>query len=181
MRRSAGSRVNPKVEVVRTYLELSSRAAFHPARLEDPAVSLERVPRCSVELSRRLYREVGGAYHWVDRLAWTDAELDAYLIQPGFGVWLMRYGGKLAGFFELRTDADKSIEIALFGLLSEFVGRGLGKHMLTCAVDRAWELGATRVWLHTCTLDSRVALPNYLRRGFVPYKQETYEAELACP
>lgn len=172
--------MSPKVEVVRTYLELSSRAAFRPVRLEDPNVTLERVPRCTVELSRRLYHEVGDAYHWVDRLAWSDAELDAYVTQPGFGVWLMRYGGKLAGFFELRTDADKSIEIALFGLLKEFFGRGLGKHMLSCAVETAWELGATRVWLHTCTLDSSVALRNYLGRGFVPYRQKTYEAELAC-
>lgn len=173
--------MSPKVEVVRTYLELSNRAAFRAAKLEDPKVTLERVPRCTVELSRRLYREVGEAYHWVDRLAWSDAELDAYVTHPGFGVWLMRYEGKLCGFFELRTDADKSIEIALFGLVKEFFGRGLGKHMLSCAVERAWELGAARVWLHTCTLDSPAALPNYLRRGFVPYRKERYEVELASP
>ena len=91
----------------------------------------------------------------------------------------MRYGRKVAGFFELRTDADKSIEIALFGLLKEFVGRGLGKHLLSCAVDEAWAMGASRVWLHTCTLDSPVALPNYVARGFVPYRKETYEAEFS--
>ena len=171
--------VGRKVEVVRTYLELNSSAAFRPARLVDAAVTLERVPRCTVELSRRLYHEVGEAYHWVDRLAWTDTELDAYLTQAGFGVWLMRYDRKVAGFFELRTDADKSIEIALFGLLTEFVGRGLGKHLLSCAVDEAWVMGASRVWLHTCTLDSPVALPNYVARGFVPYRKEAYEAEFS--
>ena len=170
-----------QIAVVRTYLELSSRAAFRPSKLEDPKVTLERVPRCSVALSRTLYRDVGSAYHWFDRLAWTDAELDAYLTQPGFGVWLMRYDGKLAGFFELRTDDDKSIEVALFGLLSEFFGRGLGKHLLHCAVEAAWAQGAPRVWLHTCTLDSPVALANYVGRGFVPYKKETYEVESADP
>lgn len=170
-----------KTDVVRTYLELSSRAAFRPARLKDPKVSLERVPRCTVGLSRLLYRDVGEAYHWVDRLAWSDAELDAYLTQPGFGVWLMRDDGKLAGFFELRTDTDKSVEIALFGLVKKFIGRGLGKHLLSCAVEAAWDQGASRVWLHTCTLDSAAALPNYLGRGFVPYRKETYAVELASP
>lgn len=173
--------MSPKTEVIRTYLELSSRAAFRPAKLADPKVTLERVPRCSVEQSRTLYRQVGEAFHWLDRLVWSDDELDAYLTQPGFGVWLMRQEGKLAGFFELRTDADKSIEIALFGLLSEFFGRGLGKHMLSCAVETAWEIGASRVWLHTCTLDSPAGLPNYLGRGFVPYKRESYAVESASP
>lgn len=168
-----------RIEIVRTYLELNSLAAFRPYRLEDPLVSLERVPRCTVELSRRLYHDVGAAYHWFDRLAWSDAELETYLTQPGFGVWLMRYDGRLAGFFELRTDEDKSMEIALLGLLKEFFGRGLGKHLLSAAVDAAREQGARRVWLHTCTLDSPVALANYLGRGFVPYKKERYEVEAA--
>ena len=170
-----------KIEVVRTYLELSSRAAFKPSRLDDRKISVEPVPRCTVELSRQLYRVVGEAYHWVDRLVWSEAELDAYLTQPGFGVWLMRHDGNLAGFFELRTGADRSTEIALFGLVREFFGRGLGKHLLSCAVETAWDRGASRVWLHTCTLDSAAALPNYLGRGFVPYRKETYAVELASP
>lgn len=169
------------ITVVRTYLELNSRAGFRPSRLTDPKASLERVARCSVELSRTLYHDVGATYHWHDRRAWSDAELDAYLTQPGFSVWLMRYDGKLAGFFELRTDDDGSIEIALFGLLKEFFGRGLGKHMLHGAVEAAWGQGAPRVWLHTCTLDSPVALANYLGRGFTPFKKETYEIEAEDP
>ena len=55
------------------------------------------------------------------------------------------------------------------------VGRGLGKCLLTRAVQRAWERGATRVWLHTSSLDHSSALSNYLARGFSILKQETYE------
>lgn len=165
--------------VVRTYLELGDPERFRPARLDDPRLRLERVPRCSVALSRRLYREVGEAYHWVDRLAWSDAELDAYLAQPGFGVWLLRYGEEVVGFFELRPDGEDAVEIALFGLVGKFMQRGFGKHLLTLAVETAWTLGARRVWLHTCTLDSPAALPNYLKRGFEIFKTETYEVELA--
>jgi GNAT superfamily N-acetyltransferase len=74
---------------------------------------------------------------------------------------------------------DGSVEIVLFGLVAAAQGQGLGKWLLTRAVDEAWAMGATRVWLHTCTLDSPVALPNYEARGFVRYRSETYTVEMA--
>jgi len=80
--------------------------------------------------------------------------------------------------FELDRHDDGSVEIAYFGLRPEFIGRGIGKAMLTRAADEAWALGADRVWLHTCTLDSAHALPNYLARGFTQFRRETYTAEL---
>jgi GNAT superfamily N-acetyltransferase len=78
-----------------------------------------------------------------------------------------------AGYFELRRQPDGAVEIAYFGLLPEFIGRGLGKFLLSEATRRAWELGATRVWLHTNTLDHAAALPNYLARGFSVVRTET--------
>jgi GNAT superfamily N-acetyltransferase len=66
------------------------------------------------------------------------------------------------------------VEIAYFGLLPAFVGRGLGGYLLTVATERAWELAPPRVWLHTSTLDHPAALPNYLKRGFVISRRETY-------
>jgi GNAT superfamily N-acetyltransferase len=85
------------------------------------------------------------------------------------------YGeGAPAGYFELERHPDGSIEIAYFGLIQEFLGRGLGKHLLTVAAEQAWSDGANRVWLHTCTLDDATAMPNYLKRGFTSFKQETY-------
>ncbi len=84
----------------------------------------------------------------------------------------------VAGYFELRNCEDGSVEIAYFGLLPEFLGRGLGKHLLTCATEQAWADGANRVWLHTCTLDDPAALPNYLKRGFRPFRTEKYTANL---
>jgi GNAT superfamily N-acetyltransferase len=82
--------------------------------------------------------------------------------------------GAPAGYFELRRCEDGSTEIAYFGLLPEFKGRGFGKHLLTLAAQTAWARGARRLWLHTCTLDDPAALPNYQKRGFRPFKQETY-------
>jgi GNAT superfamily N-acetyltransferase len=68
----------------------------------------------------------------------------------------------------------RTYEVAYFGLLVEFQGRGLGKHLLSEAVQRSWGFGATRVWVHTCTLDGPAALPNYVSRGFRPFKTEVY-------
>jgi len=89
----------------------------------------------------------------------------------------MTCDGETAGYFELRKCEDGSVELAYFGLMPKFLGRGLGKHLLTCATEKAWTLGANRVWLHTCTLDDRAALPNYLKRGFKPFKNEKYTVE----
>jgi GNAT superfamily N-acetyltransferase len=165
------------IEVRRTYLQMLDRSELVPARIADERVRVERAVECPVSFFRYLYREVGRNYHWTDRLGWSDAEIRSYLVQAEISLWVMYYDGSPAGYFELREHADGSTEIAYFGLLQEFIGRQLGKHLLTCAVERAWANGANRVWLHTCTLDDKAALPNYLKRGFLPFKQETYTTE----
>jgi len=167
------------VEVRRTYLELTDKT--HLARFDsnDPSVRIERVHNCPRSFFRYLYREVGRNYHWIDRLGWTDDEVDAHLSNPGITIWVMYKEGSPAGYFELSQSQDGATEIAYFGLLPEFIGQGLGKHLLTRAVDEAWDTGAIKVWLHTCTLDDPAAMPNYLKRGFRPYKEETYETTLS--
>ena len=130
---------------------------------------------CPPSFWRYLYTEVGRTYRWVDRLAWTDEEIRGYLNDPAVSLWLLTVANAPAGYFELRCDSKESIEIAYFGLLGEFTGRGLGGHLLTSAVEAAWDLGATRVWLHTSTLDHPSALPNYQSRGFTPFRTENYE------
>ncbi len=96
------------------------------------------------------------------------------LASPAVSLWLLTVRAAPAGYFELEATSDGSVEIAYFGLLPEFIGRGYGKHLLTEAVERAWSLGARRVWLHTCSLDDAAALPNYVSRGFRAFHEETY-------
>jgi len=162
------------IEITRTYLEMRDPAELRPARSNDPLIRIELQAGCGVDLFRYLYREVGRNYYWIDRLSWKDQEIRGYLDQPDVSLWLMTYDGEAAGYFELKKYADRSTEIAYFGLIQKFIGRGLGKHLLTSAVEQAWADGATRVWLHTCTDDDRAALPNYRKRGFKPYKTEKY-------
>lgn len=170
--------MSPIVEVIRTYLELRSPEQLRPAYANDPNVRFVRRDGISVEHYRRLYQGVGANWQWKDRNAWSDEQLAAHLAQPAVTVWECCVDGETAGFFELERRNDGTIEIAYFGLMEGFIGRGLGKAMLTRAAEEAWEAGATRVWLHTCTLDSPSALPNYKARGFEEVRTETYTAEV---
>ena len=162
------------IEVTRTYLEMRDASELLAAQCDDPSVRVEQMHYYLPSFYRTLYVEVGRNYHWIDRLPWTDEQIRAHLQQPEIRLWLMTHDDSIAGYFELRSCEDGSVEIAYFGLLPEFLGRGLGKHLLTCATEQAWALGANRVWLHTCTLDDPAAMPNYLKRGFRPFKTEKY-------
>ena len=168
----------PTVQVVRTYLEMLSPEDLRGAPEPTEPLRLERVQRCPVSFFRYLYVEVWRAHHWEDRLSWSDERVRAHLNDPDVSLWLLSTGGAPAGYFELRRHADRSVEVAYFGLLPEFLGRGWGGHLLTLAVRTAWSLAPERVWLHTCTLDHPAALPNYRKRGFRPVREEVYSADL---
>jgi GNAT superfamily N-acetyltransferase len=166
------------IEVIRTYLEMRSPGDLTPGPVPPDVPRLERIEACPVSFFRYLYAEVGRAYHWTDRLSWTDVEVRRHITDPAVSLWLLTSGAAPAGYFELRARDDRSIEIAYFGLLPEFVGRGWGGYLLTRAVETAWQMRPERVWLHTCTLDHPAALPNYLRRGFRAVREEVYTTEI---
>ncbi len=157
----------------RSFLELTNPAAFRPAWTDVPSARVDRVEACPPSFYRYLYGEVGRDYGWRDRSGWSDAEIRAYLADPAVSLWVLFVGNAPAGYAELRREPGGPVEIAILGLLPEFVGRGLGGHLLSVAVERAWETGATRIWLHTCTTDHAAALPNYLRRGFTVFRAES--------
>ncbi|HEX3233202.1 MAG TPA: GNAT family N-acetyltransferase [Gemmatimonadales bacterium] len=166
------------IEVTRTYLEMGSPGELRATATPVPAPRVERIGECLVSFFRYLYAEVGRAFHWVDRLGWTDAMVESHLASPAISLWLLTWQAAPAGYFELRQHADGSAEIAYFGLLPDYIGRGWGKFLLTEAVRAAWSLNPTRVWIHTCTLDHPAALPNYVRRGFKPVREEIYSADV---
>jgi GNAT superfamily N-acetyltransferase len=155
--------------VVRTYLELDDHAAMRPAglpRLADVAVA--RVQPPDGALSRWFYVEVGRDYQWTDHLKRSGAQWQAWAHEVE--TWVATVSGVRAGYYELRVD-DAGAEIAYFGLLRAFHGRGLGGFLLTHALRRGFEL-APRVWLHTCSLDGPAALPNYRARGLRPFRTQ---------
>lgn len=164
----------PTIRAIRTYLELPSRQALRPASIA-PHVRLLRLDPCRLADYRILYREVGGPWRWGERTYWSDDRLAAHLAGPEVTVYELRVENERAGFAELNREDAGAAEIAYFGLLPRFIGRGLGGQFLTGVVEEAWRMNATRVWLHTCSLDAPAALPNYLARGFVVTRVEDYD------
>lgn len=159
--------------VTTTYLEMTSREQLRPGKPPRIPCELVRVPVADPELNRFLYTEVGADFRWVDRLPWDRARWLAYLDRPELETWVVYVSGAPAGYFELERQGVGEVEIAYFGLLPRFIGMGLGGYLLTAAIERAWDMGATRVWVHTCDLDHPSALGNYQARGFEIYRVES--------
>jgi ribosomal protein S18 acetylase RimI-like enzyme len=160
----AGKLVN-----VVTYLELRvpSTQAFEPRA----GVSIVR-SHPSIEAYRETFRRIGAPYLWSSRLTTPDRELAAILGDPGVETYDLLADGSALGFLELDFREKSQCELAFFGLVRQAQGRGLGRHLMCFALQRAWQRPIDRVWLHTCTLDDRAAIPFYRRNGFVPYKRQ---------
>ena len=157
--------------VVRTYLELTDPAQLRPAGPPrvDGGVDIARVEPPDGTVNRWFYVEVGRYHAWVDHLGRSAAEWQAWA--DSIETWVATVAGRRAGYYEL-APGPEGVEIAYFGLLRSAQGAGLGGHLLTHALRRAFELGP-RVWVHTCTLDGPHALANYRARGLRAFRTET--------
>jgi GNAT superfamily N-acetyltransferase len=175
--------------VTTTYLEQTSPTDLLPAGAPVDAGPVTRVDEVAPEFCRFLYTAVGGDWYWIERLPWTLAEWTAWLARPGAETWVLWQRGAPAGFVELDAQPGPratQVEIAYFGLLPAYIGRGLGGHLLTTGIGNAWSLAGRwpalppvdRVWVHTCTLDGEYALTNYQARGLRAYRKSESEPVL---
>ena len=154
------------------YLEMNASGDLRPPTKDNDRVEVKQRVVPDPLLSRYLYSTVGKDHYWIDRLHWTDEQWLERLGQPNVEMWVAYLMGSMAGYFELDMEEQGNVEIAFFGLLPRFIGRGIGGHLLTVATQRAWQMGASRVWLHTSSLDHPHALSNYQARGFRVFKRE---------
>lgn len=167
-----------QMDVTTWHLEMLSPAELRPVPCPEGEVSLVRAEVPSPELSRFLYTAVGGPWYWYKRLGWDYAGWMAWLDRPEVETWVLYSRGTPAGYIELESQPEDNIEVAYFGLLPRFIGQRLGGYLLSAGVARAWERGAKRVWVHTCTLDGPNALANYQARGFRIYDTRTESEDL---
>jgi GNAT superfamily N-acetyltransferase len=155
-----------------TWLEMRSPDELRPGRDPPAPVELLAADRSLLPLLRTTNRRVGEPHGWTSRPAWSEVQWAEHLARPDVRAWVARVGGEPAGLIELVSRPGDEVELTVFGLVPEFVGRGFGGHLLTLATRLAWETrhrgGAAtrRVWLHTASTDHANALPNYLGRGF---------------
>jgi GNAT superfamily N-acetyltransferase len=159
------------------YLEmLGPLALVLPPPLAGTRVERLRTP--TVDTYRALYNSVGRAFHWTDRNLMPDEELLHIIQNVSVEIDVLYVDDEPAGYVELDRRIAGEIQIAYFGLFPAFIGKGLGKYFLSCALDRAWSFRPRRVWVHTCELDHPAALPNYLRAGFSIYDEKLEEQTL---
>ncbi|MCG8597388.1 MAG: GNAT family N-acetyltransferase [Kiloniellales bacterium] len=162
-----------KLEVAITYLEMTERPrlpqVLHPAQT---TVALLRAHNPPVPFYRFLYDTVGEPWLWYERRLMADAALARILEDERIEVYVLYADGAPAGFAELDRRRGAEIELAYFGMMPFFIGRGLGRYLLAWAIERAWSYEPKRLWVNTCNLDHPKALPLYQQLGFKPYKQE---------
>lgn len=158
-------------KIITYHLEMTDPGQLRPARLPEGDSEIKQAKVPCPELNRFLYSAVGGDWFWIDRLKWGYERWLKYLDRPELETWIAYVSGTPAGYVELEAQLGGDVEIAYFGILPQFIGRGLGGHLLTAAVERAWQMKPFRVWLHTCTHDHPIALANYQARGFRIFKE----------
>ena len=166
-------RMNAKVTTY--HLEMNRSEDLKPKEAHIDGMRVERVCIPSPELNRFFYVTVGQRSQWIDRLVWSEKDWINWAKRDELQTWVLYVKGAPAGYFELEFQ-DGNVEIAFFGLLPQFIGLGIGGHLLTQAVRNAWKMGAKRIWVHTCTLDHPHALANYQARGFKVFRQASSDS-----
>jgi len=156
-----------KIAAVVTYLEMLER----PAEIKASSVRLREIKNPDLEWYRAIFRRAGEHWLWWSRLEMSDAELSAVLHAPTTELFIAQGDGVEIGLAELDRSRTGQVEISFFGLYREALGNYLGRPFMDALLDRAWTDSTSRVWVHTCTLDSPVALPFYVKCGFKPYKR----------
>ena len=125
------------------------------------------------QLNKFFYKQVGKKHRWIDRLSWSDEKWVNYISNQNLETYVISENEDLAGFFELLYNPElQETEISYFGLLEEYIGKGIGGYALSEAIRKSFEKNIKRVWLHTCTLDHPNALKNYIARGMTVFKKE---------
>jgi GNAT superfamily N-acetyltransferase len=160
-------------DVQRNYLEIKSIQDLNEVVEPNGDYSLDLLEPINFQLNKFFYKNIGKKHKWVDRLVWTEAQWIDYVSNKNIKTYIFKLKSNLAGFFELIFHSEKKeVEIAYFGLLEEFQNKKLGSYLLSQAIQKSFNSGIERVWVHTCSLDHKNALNNYIARGMKIFKTE---------
>ena len=164
-----------KDTIDRNFLEIKSINALIASKPSEIDYSIKVVKSNDFQINKFFYKNVGKKHKWTDRLIWSEQDWIEYSSNTKVETYILKVNKDLAGYFELNFDLElQEIEIAYFGLLEEYHNKKLGGYLLTFAIKKSFEKkNVKRVWVHTCTLDHKNALKNYLARGMKIFKKES--------
>ena len=160
-------------EIERNYLEIYSIEDLKDPLIFSDKYFVKMVEPSDFQLNKFFYKNVGKDHHWVDRLVWTDKQWIDYVSDRNIKTYILKNNDDLAGYFELIFhESLNEVEIAYLGLLKEYHNQKIGSFLLSSAIKKAFSEKPKRVWVHTCSLDHKNALNNYLSRGMKIFKKE---------
>jgi len=166
--------------ITRNFLEIKSLNNLLKVNKPTENAEINLLIPPDFQLNKFLYNKIGKKYNWVDRLIWTDQDWIKYVSRFDMYTYILKVKNEIAGFFEFIFHEKKlEIEIAYFGLLIDYIDKKLGGYMLTEAIKISFSYKVKRVWVHTCSLDHKNALKNYLARGMKIYNIETVSTKSA--
>jgi len=161
-------------EIKRSYLEIKSLQDLKKVSRPSEDYSINLLDPINFQLNKFFYKNIGKNHRWVDRLAWIDNQWIDYVSDKKVKTYVLKHKNDLAGFFELIFySKKKEVEIAYLGLLEEYQNKKLGSYLLCKAIEISFDNDINRTWVHTCTLDHKNALNNYVARGMKIFKSET--------
>ena len=160
-------------EVKRNYLEINSLQDLNEGIKPSEYYSLSLIDPINFQLNKFFYKNIGKNHKWVDRLSWSEERWINYVSNHNVQTYVFKYKDDLVGFFELIFHTEKNeTEIAYFGILEEYQNKKLGSYLLSEAIKKSFKNNVYRVWVHTCSLDHKNALNNYISRGMKVFKTE---------
>ena len=160
-------------EVKRSYLEINSLEDLNEGSMPNSDYSLNLLDPINFQLNKFFYKNIGNKHKWVDRLIWNEEKWINYVSNENVKTYVLKFKDDLVGFFELIYHHEKKeIEIAYLGILEEYHNKKLGSYLLSEAIKISFKKKIDRVWVHTCTLDHKNALNNYITRGMKIFKTE---------
>jgi len=160
-------------EVKRSYLEINSLNELIESPKPSQDYSLDLSEPTDFQLNKFFYKNIGQNHTWVDRLSWTENQWIDYVSNKNVKTYILKHKYEFVGFFELIFHIqDNEVEIAYFGLLKEYQNKKLGSYLLSEAIKKSFINNINRVWVHTCSLDHKNALNNYIDRGMKIFKTE---------
>ena len=161
-------------KIYRSYLEIRSLGELKEVKNPSENYSIELADPKDFQLNKFFYKNIGKNCQWIDRLIWTDLNWINYISNDQLFTYILKDESEIVGYFELLFNKkDKEAEIAYFGILEEYYGKKLGGYLLSEAIKSSFKMGSERVWVHTCSLENKNALKNYLARGMKNFKSET--------
>ena len=161
-------------KISRNYLEITSLSELVETNKPALEYQIKLVDPPDFQLNRFFYKSIGKNHSWIDRLVWSEKQWIEFTKSKNVKTFILTNKNDLVGYFELIFHNDKNeTEIAYLGILEEYQNKKLGSYLLSTAIRKSFFDNPSRVWVHTCSLDHRNALSNYLSRGMKIFKKES--------